>query len=61
MTDEQYCTCENLSVVEFHTVRRSSLDVLDNTVNTMLGLGWQPQGGIATDDDYFYISMVRYK
>ncbi len=49
--------------MKYTTIRSSSLYSLEKMVNTFLGGGWKPQGGICCDNrgEYYIQAMVKEK
>jgi hypothetical protein len=48
------------TVTKYIVLKSPSVDTLVLEVNALLRLGWQPQGGIAKNDQLFVQAMVQY-
>jgi hypothetical protein len=48
------------TVTRYIILKSPSVDALVIEVNALLRLGWQPQGGVAKNDQLFVQAMVQY-
>ena len=49
------------TITRYIVLKSPSVDALIVEVNALLRLGWQPQGGVAKNDQLFLQAMVQYK
>lgn len=49
------------TITKYIILKSPSVDTLVIEVNALLRLGWQPQGGVAKNDQLFVQAMVQYK
>lgn len=45
---------------QYRILLHSSIGVLERQVRDLMEEGWQPQGGLAVKDTYFYQAMAKY-